>query len=40
MNIFDARGKQQVAGAIGKVSGTIFDTYGGARQMGKNMAMA
>ena len=25
MNIFDARGKQQVAGAIGQVSGTIFD---------------
>ena len=40
MNIFDARGKQQVAGAIGQVSGTIFDIYGGARQMGKNMAMA
>ena len=40
MNIFDARGKQQVAGAIGQVSGTIFDIYGGTRQMGKNMATA
>jgi len=40
MNIFDARGRQQVAGAIGKVSGTIFDIYGGAQQMGKNMATA
>ena len=40
MNIFDARGNQQVAGAIGQVSGTIFDIYGGTRQMGKNMATA
>jgi len=40
MNIFDARGRQQVSNAVGQVSGTIFDIYGGARQMGKNMAMA
>ena len=37
INIFETKEKRLVSGAIGKVSGTIFDLYGGAQQLGKNI---